>query len=358
MKFLLDFFHQTVPKSRNEIPGYYRKALATSEWIYTGYFLLSLLLLSLASGKLEWIPALVSAAMVMVLWRLDSMGSRTNLLLFVIIAFVWVVWYVRGFGWGLGSQHILLPILALAFFNIYEPPVSKILYFAALILCRVILFAYSLNHLPVHALSETLSIGVQIINSFVPFFTLVIDYILFSTNIQDTERQLRLNNQELQQKAGTDPLTQLPNRRALLDEIQRFRKSYPSSAFSVAIADIDFFKRVNDTYGHSGGDYTLRTLSNLFKENAKDQYSVCRWGGEEFCFFMPEKNLDEAGMIMTDMNVAVSKLELHYEQFDFQITITIGVEENDFHSSLEEIMDSADRKLYMGKANGRDQVVV
>nr|MCR5089549.1 GGDEF domain-containing protein [Oscillospiraceae bacterium] len=126
--------------------------------------------------------------------------------------------------------------------------------------------------------------------------------------------------------------------------------------YSVAIADIDFFKRVNDTYGHSCGDYTLRALADLFREKAPSR--VCRWGGEEFCFFLPGKNLDQAGMEMNELCLAVRNLKLNYEGHDFSITITIGVAENDFSSPIESILEEADKKLYIGKSSGRNQVVL
>jgi diguanylate cyclase (GGDEF)-like protein len=157
-----------------------------------------------------------------------------------------------------------------------------------------------------------------------------------------------------------DALTGLYNRRqfeiSLEQECNR-TKRHPSD-FSLAILDIDFFKKVNDTYGHNCGDYTLKELSSLFLSRAGEAYQVCRWGGEEFCFFLPQMNLDEAGVIMRDLHIAVGKMPLHYEEIDFSITLTIGLTENDFHSSLDKLMDEADRKLYMGKANGRNQVVI
>jgi len=115
---------------------------------------------------------------------------------------------------------------------------------------------------------------------------------------------------------------------------------------------------VNDTYGHNCGDYTLKELAALFMNTAADKYRVCRWGGEEFCFFLPGMNIDEAGREMHDVNIAVRRKKLRYEDVDYSITITIGVEENDFKSSMDQILDRADRKLYMGKVSGRDQVVI
>ena len=169
---------------------------------------------------------------------------------------------------------------------------------------------------------------------------------------------MTIHNQELHIKAGTDPLTGLPNRRALLEVVDAYRKENPESQFCIAIADIDFFKRINDTYGHNCGDYTLKELSKLFMNMAESNYTVCRWGGEEFCFFMPGMNMDQAGVIMYNVHVAAGKMPLHFEGIDFDIKITIGVEENDFVSDMGAIFEKADRKLYMGKANGRNQVVI
>ena len=140
--------------------------------------------------------------------------------------------------------------------------------------------------------------------------------------------------------------------------IEAYRKNNPESQFGIAIADIDFFKKVNDTYGHNCGDFTLKELSRLFLERAAGKYTVCRWGGEEFCFFLPDLNLDQAGAVMQDVHAAVRKMPLHFADIDYAITITIGVEEYDFKSTTDVVLDRADRKLYMGKVHGRDQVVI
>ena len=73
---------------------------------------------------------------------------------------------------------------------------------------------------------------------------------------------------------------------------------------------------------------------------------------------MPGMNLDEAGVVMHDLCIAVRKMPLSFEGVDFSITITIGVSENDFHSPMDAILEEADRKLYIGKNSGRDQVVL
>ena len=88
------------------------------------------------------------------------------------------------------------------------------------------------------------------------------------------------------------------------------------------------------------------------------QYSVARWGGEEFCFFIPGKNIDDAGAIITDVCLSVKRMKFEFEEHSFSITLTAGVEESDYRSTLPELIERADHKLYMGKKNGRDQVVI
>ena len=192
-------------------------------------------------------------------------------------------------------------------------------------------------------------------NSTIFFLLVALICIVLSSSIQDAERQLRLDNETLNKEAGTDPLTGLPNRRDMISLIEDFQKQNPEHVFSVAIADIDFFKKVNDTYGHACGDYTLIQLTNLFKSESRERFTAARWGGEEFCFFLPDLNLDEAGQIMNDLSYAVEKMPLDFEDKHFNITITVGVEETDFHSSLDQLLDSADEKLYLGKNSGRNQ---
>nr|AHF25649.1 diguanylate cyclase [uncultured bacterium Contigcl_30] len=341
------------------MPGYFRKALMISETTCAGYFMLFFLMLGIGTGRWEWPAIFMAVGMIFCRFTMQKTGRTFNFVLYNLLIVGWVYWYVLLIGFGCGGQLFLVLLMMFGFFNIYEKPIVKLISFALLIGIRMLLHAHTLRNDPLFQPDEQFVFLIQMVTSLTFYFTLALCFILFSSSIQNTERELRLHNQELHKEAGTDPLTQLKNRRAMLDEISMYIKKNPDQPFSVAIADIDYFKKVNDTYGHQCGDYTLKELSGLFRSRAvQDQYSVCRWGGEEFCFFMPGKNIDDAGRLMTDLNFAVEKMPLDYEDIHFSITITIGVEENDFRSPLDEIMEQADRKLYMGKANGRNQVVV
>lgn len=358
MKYLLDFFHQKVPKSVTEMPEYYRSTLVINEFLLSFYFLISEVLFYFINRHLEIPPLIMLAIFVFSIVYNKTMSMRLSIGLYSLVTLVWCAWYIYDFGWGCGGQHLLFPLLALTFFNIFDPPWLKIANSTGLIVYRILLYAWSLNHQPIYLLSDTANIVFQTINSVLTFIILSIDFIIFSSNIQDTERKLRINNQELHREADTDPLTRLPNRRAMYAQINAFKDQSPDQPFSVAIGDIDFFKKVNDTYGHNCGDYTLQQLSELFKNSANGDYSVCRWGGEEFCFFMPGKNIDEAWNVMFNLCEAVRKMKLSFEGNEFSITITIGIEENDYRSTIDHILEKADKKLYLGKVSGRNRVVM
>ena len=359
MKFFLDFLHQKVPKAGKEIPLYYRRALTAGEVLQAVYFLLCFFLYPLINnGRWEWIPLLFLALTAGSLWAVKTQGIRTNLLLYAVICLGWVFWNVQHFGWSSGVQHFLTLMIVLVFFNVYDKPQVKILWLLVILAFRILLFSISQRVPAIYRMDTDANTIYQTVNTVAFFLMLAAMCVIFSTSIQDTERQLRLKNQTLYKEAGTDPLTGLPNRRAMIEQIEAHYKTNGDQPFSVAIADIDFFKQVNDTYGHNCGDYTLVKLTELFVEHSMGRYTVCRWGGEEFCFFMPGLNLDEAGVLMNDLCFAVEKMKLEHEGREFSITITIGVEEYDFASPLEELLDSADEKLYMGKNAGRNRVVV
>ena len=357
MKLFLDFFRQEVPKNSGKTSYYYRQSMRLTDQMLAIYFFASFVLISLTSKHLFWPPILFQAALLLKYFKSNHITARLNLLFNAVIICAWTVWYVISFGWGIGGQHMLFVLVLLVFFCLYEPPFTKLIYFFILLGLRMWLFQYTSIHPPIVPVDSFSQFLMQTLNSVSVFLVLACCCIVYSSNLQETERQLLLHNEKLQQEAETDPLTGLINRRGLLDIMGRFVENNPEAMYCIAIADIDLFKKVNDTYGHNCGDYTLKSLSALFMEGAEGKYSVGRWGGEEFCFFFPDTNIDEAGRIITDLLIAVRKMELEYEGNCFSITLTAGVEENDYHSDLSALIESADRKLYRGKQNGRNQIV-
>ena len=358
MNFLLNFLRQRAPKAGKDMPAYYRRALLANEILLAAYFALTCVMFSIGMRRFEWVPLAMAAALAACRLSIGRINVRAATYAYSLVVVAWCAWHSATVGWSYGAQHLLIPMLMLFFFNIYEPPWVKLLAFLAVVTYRMCLFSLSFWYDGSYTgMSRGLLIAYQTVNSLTLFTILAVDFIVFSSSIQDTERQLRLMNQELHKEADTDPLTGLPNRRAILDVMEAFKAAEPDGQFSLAIADIDFFKKVNDTYGHNCGDYTLVQLADLFRRHAEGKFQVCRWGGEEFCFFLPGLNLDQAAQEMFDIHHAVRQMNLHFGDVDFHITITIGVSENDFQSPMDTLLEQADQKLYQGKLDGRDRVV-
>lgn len=127
--------------------------------------------------------------------------------------------------------------------------------------------------------------------------------------------------------------------------------------FSIAIADIDFFKKFNDCYGHDCGDMVLRKVSELLQTQVGRQGYVSRWGGEEFLIIFKRFTLEESVNFAEEIREKLHRTELRYHNDGFHVTLTIGVAAEDSEKSIESMVKCADCALYEGKRNGRDQVV-
>ena len=166
-------------------------------------------------------------------------------------------------------------------------------------------------------------------------------------------------SQSLEEMITTDPLTKLLNRRACkkyLDKwIEKCNKR-KENRITIAIGDIDHFKKINDTYGHDCGDMVLVTVSEIFKKHMKDIGCVERWGGEEFLLVF-EKETETAGEHLRTLLDEIRHYEFDYKGHKFYITFTFGVNGQIIGNSFDDIVNSADECLYKGKTGGRDRVV-
>ena len=156
-----------------------------------------------------------------------------------------------------------------------------------------------------------------------------------------------------------DGLTGLYNRRLLeigLEQEFNRTKRHPSD-FSLAILDIDFFKKVNDTYGHQYGDYVLQTVANLMKSSFRKTDLLYRYGGEELVMIMPETNIEGAVIPVQRLRRMVEEYAFEYNNVKAKVTVSIGLTMNyqEFNSPAD-IIKSADNCLYKAKESGRNRV--
>jgi len=181
----------------------------------------------------------------------------------------------------------------------------------------------------------------------------------FSCRINNSIEALE-NIQLITNHANRDFLTGLYNRRYFFDNANKYMQETQESGenFTIAMIDIDFFKKVNDTYGHDVGDNVIVSLSEILRANTSYKDIVSRFGGEEFCIILKDTNRDEAMIILERLRVEVENFTyVTTDDKHIKFTISIGASINE-SENLEEIINQADMMLYNAKQNGRNQVII
>ncbi len=173
--------------------------------------------------------------------------------------------------------------------------------------------------------------------------------------LEKSQYEIRLQNAELETLAKKDPLTGLSNRRAFLEwfEVEFTRAQNEGLDLRCIMLDIDHFKQVNDTHGHTVGDGVICSLAELISGAVRDTDAVCRYGGEEFCIVVPQASKEAAGTIADRMcrkarSPGFARVPM---------TVSFGVASiQSGAASVGELIDLADQALYASKESGRDRV--
>lgn len=156
-----------------------------------------------------------------------------------------------------------------------------------------------------------------------------------------------------------DTLTELYNRRAAMNYLDTYvanANKLKAEDFTLTICDIDFFKKVNDTYGHNCGDMVLKMVSNVMKEIKEEEGFVSRWGGEEFLVVL-KKDKEQALERIKEIADKIRNSEVEYDGKTVKVTMTFGVTDYIAPESIDLTISRADRLLYNGKETGRNKIV-
>ena len=169
------------------------------------------------------------------------------------------------------------------------------------------------------------------------------------------EKALNLINE----LAIRDELTGTHNRRHLLELIERERERNARAGrpFCICLLDIDFFKRINDTYGHSAGDVALREFALAVQGQVRDLDCFGRYGGEEFLLMLPETSLADAAVLVERIRLSVERLKFVDISTEFALTVSIGVAQFCNGEAIGRTIARADEALYLAKSGGRNRVV-
>lgn len=301
-----------------------------------------------------FIAAVIAYALL--LYSSYKLNSKTIIILLNALTVIWISVSVMCFGWGTGIQNYITILLALCFFTGYGNHESKASYAIFLLFLRLFLYFYSTHNTLIISDLSANSI-LQITNSVIAFFMISITMYIFSNDSQALEAKLMEFNKKLISQANTDALTGLYNRRKGREYMEELLDTPSDKGFAVCICDIDFFKKVNDNYGHDIGDAVLKALADCFKTEISDNTFIARWGGEEFLIVFANTNGDEACAHLQNIQKKVREIRIPANGTELSITMTFGLAEYDYNGDIDFILKEADSKLYIGKENGRDRIV-
>ncbi|HEY4395065.1 MAG TPA: GGDEF domain-containing protein [Polyangia bacterium] len=249
-------------------------------------------------------------------------------------------------GWTSGFQYYLVPLIPFVMFNDRLASRAVTLTSTVLFATLLALRALAPTSMPLGAAAPLLRYG----NLAIPLLALGLVSFYFRRASTTAERRM-------ESMALTDPLTGLLNRRSMEQRLREAAHGFQRTGrvFSVVMADVDRFKRINDLHGH--GDRVLRAVAGLFAERLRGGDALARWGGEEFLLLLPETDLTTACEVADRLRATAEGGLSDSAGLGDSVTLTFGVAVFDRPMRVDACLKQADDALYAGKAEGRNRVV-
>lgn len=255
-------------------------------------------------------------------------------------------------GYSAGFHLYCISLIPLAFYMVYLAQklnlqkANPVFISFALIMIYVISTVYVVLNGPVYTVAPSVLCGLLVLNS-VAVFCFLAGYAGFMIQlVTDSESKLT-------DMANTDRLTQLANRNYLMNKLSDPQREFSPDQW-LAIADIDDFKAINDTYGHSCGDHVLVQVADTMRTVCQG-CTICRWGGEEFLILSDTASVPAT--VAEQLRRAVEAIPFSYQGQSFTVTITVGVSNYQPGRPLDGWVRDADHKLYVGKAANKNRVI-
>ncbi len=195
-------------------------------------------------------------------------------------------------------------------------------------------------------------------NTFVTLIEDISEHIINTLKLIDANTSLIENNRKLYKDSVTDSLTRFYNhsyiRQVLREEIDL--ADYKNLALSIAMIDIDHFKKINDSYGHQTGDHVLSMLSDLIRTHTRRSDHIGRYGGEEFLLILPNSDSFQATLIVDRLRSAIENHRFDIDDNHLSLTVSCGIATY-CGQALHQFIDEADKHLYTAKRMGRNQCI-
>lgn len=160
--------------------------------------------------------------------------------------------------------------------------------------------------------------------------------------------------------ANRDFLTGVYNRRFFYSDVEEYVQvaEETNEPYAFAMIDVDYFKNINDKYGHDGGDRVLKSIAKILNDNTKGSDIVARFGGEEFCVVLKKINKEEAVKFFVNLRAKVAENKVTIKKEKVKVTISIGVSFGNGHCEIDDMLEACDSALYTAKENGRNRVEI
>ena len=255
-------------------------------------------------------------------------------------------------GYNAGFHLYCISLIPLSFYMVYMAKklniqrVNPLLVSLGLICVYLCSTVYVVLKGPVYEIDATVACTCLVVNS-IAVFCFLIGYAGFMLKLV-TDSEYKLTDM-----ANKDRLTGLSNRNYMMTHLEDLQREILTEQW-LAIADIDDFKKINDTYGHSCGDYVLIEIAKIMKEVCQG-CTVCRWGGEEFLIVSDTDTVKLP--ILEQLRQKVQEKPFSYQGHDFTVTVTIGVSLYQPGQPFDGWVRDADHKLYEGKAADKNRVI-
>ncbi|MBD5545110.1 MAG: GGDEF domain-containing protein [Lachnospiraceae bacterium] len=269
-------------------------------------------------------------------------------------------------GWDFGYMIYFLSLVPIVFYLLFTNPRFygnlKLPLLYSVFICIIFILVKTVSFHTVPPYKDFFPDGVisfmYLFNSLLVFLFEAFFSLLFVFEILHMQSALKAQNIRLDTLASLDPLTKLFNRRSMEQHLNHTMEAARTAGtvFSVIIADIDDFKKINDTYGHDFGDKVLSNVSNILKSQMRDEDYVCRWGGEEFLLLI-HANKEIAKTVGERIRSEIEKSIVTDSDNSVSVTMTFGVMGYIPGYSIDKLISLADENLYKGKQNGKNQVV-
>ncbi|WP_206483686.1 GGDEF domain-containing protein [Thalassotalea sp. G2M2-11] len=196
-------------------------------------------------------------------------------------------------------------------------------------------------------------------------FALLIGSLLFVHNtrlkqmIRERTKEIRIAKKQAEVDARTDILTGLANRRYCLEVIEHDLSVAKRNGLSLSMIymDIDWFKKINDQFGHGAGDEALKKMAKILKKNVRASDTPARIGGEEFVVICLDKDKQSASILADRIRQEVQRTHIHYQDICFNLTVSFGVTAYSEGDSVDKLLQRSDQALYRAKESGRNKVV-